>query len=584
MTNGSSKEEEMKKLLLKIALKEKKNLFISFLLALATVGLELLSPLIIANLLDSQLLEGQGARDPRFFVLLLIVYLTSVLLGASLSFLSNYGFQRCANAIASNLQREMFHRVQALPTSYFDSHPTGHLVSRLVNDANDVRILFQTVLSQMLLALLYLVGIYTILFIRGRSLGLIALIPLPLMIGLIYFYSSRAQTYNTRYRKELSAVNAHVNESIQGMELMQSMGKENLLLSEYEGISEKLYDTGIKMTKLEALASWNAVGFLGAFTRAIILLVFGLSHYKGQGLSLGNMYLLIDFTMKIFNQLQNIMQRVGQLESAKGAYNHLGQLLDVKPDEKKDKTIEFMGELEFRNVSFNYVEDQPVLKNISFLLPQGKTLAIVGATGSGKSTIMNLVFGFYPYTEGSILVDGTELSSLDIKDFRHQCAMVLQDPYLMKASLYANLAFSRKDVTKQEALEALKALGADQLLEKFDQGLDGMIEEGGANLSSGEKQLINFARAQAHNPKLLLLDEATASIDSETEALIQESIKRLSRDRTTIIIAHRLSTIREADQILVLDKGQVIERGNHEELVNKKGAYFRLLEEEKREA
>lgn len=573
----------MFKFLLPLALKEKKNLFLSFVLALLTVGSELISPLILAHLLDKELLEGQGVRDPKFYALLLFVYLFFILLGASFSFAANYGFQRCANAIASRLQKQIFHRVQSLPVSYFDTHPSGQLVSRLVNDANDVRILFQTVLSQMLIAALYLIGIYGVLFAKDTQLALIALVPLPLMAALIYFYSTKAKGYNTRYRKQLSAVNAHISESIQGMSLMQSMGKEDLLLSEYEEISEGLYQTGLQMTKLDALASWNAIGFLGAFTRAIILLIFGLSHFKGRGLTLGSMYLLIDFNLKIFNQLQNIMQRIGQLESAKGAFNHLSELLKIQPVPHKEKACAFEGDVIFKNLSFSYNPEQPILHDVSFHLAPGKTMGIVGATGSGKSTIMNLIFGFYPYEKGEILMDHIPLRDLNLPNLRKQCAMVLQDPYLAKASLYENIAFNRENISKEDAKKALLDLGGAPLLARMKKGLDEPIEEGGKNLSAGERQLINFARALAGNPKLLLLDEATASIDSHTEALIQESIKKLSQGRSTILIAHRLSTIQEADQILLLDQGSLLEKGTHEELLRKKGAYFRLYSQEQRE-
>lgn len=569
----------MNKFLIKIALRERKNLLISLALALITVASELISPLILARLLDKELIEGQGARDLGLFMKLLLVYLLFIILGSVFSFLANYGFQRAANSISSHLQREMFAWVQKLPIAYFDKQPSGRLVSRIVNDANDVRILFQTVLSQMLIALLYLIGIYSLLFIREVKLGLIALVPLPLMATLIYVYGSKASLYNTSYRQQLSAVNAHISESIQGMSLMQSMGKEALLLEEYEETSENLYKTGVKMTQLEALFSWNAVGFLGAFTRAFILLVFGLGYYQGGYFSLGNMYLLIDFSIKIFNQLQNIMQRIGQLESAKGAYKHLSQLLEEKPMHERHGQIDFKGGLSFSNVSFSYNKDQQILRDLSFKLEPGKTLAIVGSTGSGKSTIMNLVFGFYPYERGEILVDNSPLSSLDIRDFRRQCAIVLQEPYLIRASLYENIAFGRENIKKEDALKALEELGGERLLDKLPQGIDGLIDQDGANLSSGEKQLVSFARAMVGNPKLLLLDEATANIDSGTEALIQESIKRISKGRSTIIIAHRLSTIQHADEIILLSQGQIIERGNHEELLNKKGAYYRLLNE-----
>lgn len=574
----------MRKFLLPLALKEKVSFFTSFLLAVATVIVELGAPVILAYLLDQQLLEGIGAKDPRRYMILLALYLFGSLLGALLSYLSVYGFQRCANAIARNLQKALFERVQHLPVSYFDNHPSGHLVSRLVNDTNDVRILFQTVLAQMILAGFYLLGIYAILFFRDYRLGLVALAPLPFMAILLTVYSKKARGYNTRYRKELSAVNAHLTESIQGMSLMQSMGKEGHLLDEYENISGKLFATGIDMTRLDSLASWNAVGLLRFLMITTILLVFGLSHFKGRALSLGSMYLLIDYSGKIFNQLNNIMQRMGQLESAKGAFNHIGELLKIPLLEEKTGQISFQGDVRFEHVSFNYREDQAILKDVSFHLPPGKTLGIVGSTGSGKSTLMNLLFGFYPYEKGEILLDGTPLRELDLQHFRSQCAMVLQDPYLFQGSLYENIQLERPAISKELAEKALLDLGGAGMLQRLAKGMDEPLEEGGKNLSAGERQLLSFARALVGDPKLLLLDEATASIDSETESLIQESIKKLSRGRTTLLIAHRLSTVQEADTILVLDHGRVIEHGKHDELLEKKGVYYKLYMEQMKES
>ena len=573
----------MRKFLVPLALKEKFAFISSFILSVLTVMVELGAPIILAYLLDKELLEGIGAKNPRRYIIVLLVYLFGALLGSVLSYLSVYGFQRCANAIARNLQQALFERVQHLPVSYFDHHPSGHLVSRLVNDSNDVRILFQTVLAQMVLAGFYLLGIYGILFTRDYRLGLVALAPLPIMALLLYVYSKKASRYNTRYRKELSAVNAHLNESIQGMSLMQSMGKEHHLLDEYENISKRLYATGIDMTRLDSLTAWNAVGFLRFLMITAILLVFGLSHYRGRALSLGSMYLLIDYSGKIFNQLNNIMQRMGQLESAKGAFNHIGELLKVPLLEEKQGEIKFMGDVHFKNISFNYKEDQPILKDVSFHLPAGETLGIVGATGSGKSTLMNLLFGFYPYKEGEILLDGTPLRTLNLQKFRSQCAMVLQDPYLFKGTVYENIQLERPEITREIAEKALLDLGGKAMLEHLESGMDQPLEEGGKNLSAGERQLLSFARALAGDPKLLLLDEATASIDSGTENLIQESIKKLSQGRTTLLIAHRLSTIQDADNILVLDHGRVIELGNHQELLKKNGAYYKLYMEQSKD-
>lgn len=548
------------------------------LMALLTVVADLFAPRIIARILDHELIEGIGTRDYDVFIQLVVLYGGLIALSALTRFLSLIFFQRGAHKVSRYMQEDLFRHVQTLPIQYFDSLPAGKVVSRVTNDTKDVIILFQVVLSNLSTAALYLIGIYGSLLLLDPKLALIAAIPLPIIGWVIMDYRKKSTELNTVYRSNLSELNASLNENIQGMEIIQAFTQEESTYQSFSQINDTIYGAQLGMTKLMSYSSFNAIGFLRYFTIGTILLYFGYGHITGAyPVSVGILYVFISYMMKIYDQSQNVLDRIGQLQRANVASDHIFSLLQQPGlSQESHQPIEVKGDVTFEHLSFYYKDEEYVLKDVSFTVEQGKTAAFVGHTGSGKSTIMNLLLRFYEAQHGQILIDGRPITELPRRRFREHVAIVLQDPYLFTGTILSNVTLGNPDITEDMAYQAFIEVGGREFLDRHPQGLHTPITEKGATFSAGERQLISFARALAKNPKILVLDEATANIDSETEQLIQRGVERLKKGRTTLLIAHRLSTIREADQIFVLDKGRIVEAGDHEELIRLDGEYKQM--------
>lgn len=561
--------------LLGYAKRSKTTLLLGVVLTLLTVTFDLVAPRIIARILDVELIEGVGTRDYGAFIRLVVLYGAIVAVASFTRFFSLIYFQRGAHRISWYMQEDLFGHVQTLPIQYFDSLPAGKVVSRVTNDTKDVIVLFQVVLSNFTTAGLYLIGIYGSLALLDVKLALIAIIPLPIIVWIIADYRKKSTQHNTVYRSNLSELNASLNENIQGMEIIQAFNQEEATYRSFSVFNDLIYSAQLGMTKLMSYSSFNAIGFLRYFSIGIILLYFGYGHLTGAyKVSVGIIYVFISYMMKIYDQSQNVLDRIGQLQRANVASDHIFTLLQ-EPGIPKESSepIEISGDVAFNQVSFYYKDEEYVLKDVSFQVESGKTAAFVGHTGSGKSTIMNLLLRFYEPQHGQVLIDNQPITDLPRRMFREHVAIVLQDPYLFTGTILSNVTLGNPNITEDMAYQAFIEVGGKEFLDRHPEGLNTPITEKGATFSAGERQLISFARALAKNPKILVLDEATANIDSETEQLIQRGVERLKRGRTTLLIAHRLSTIRDADHIFVLDKGRIIESGNHEELIRLGGEY-----------
>ncbi len=554
-------------------------LLAGFLFALLSVVFELLAPATVARILDGLTEESAKLTDRKGFLLLLGLFFLSVLSGAGFGYASSLSFQRAANRIAQWMQEELFGHVQTLPISYFDTLPAGKVVSRITNDTKDVRILFQVVLAHVTIATLYLTGIYgTLLFIDWKMF-VMALIPVPFLLFLFTDYRKKSTSYNKIHREKLSELNANLNENIGGMQILQAFGMQEQIYSEFSALNDAIYDQDIKLTRLESYSSFNAIGSLRYLSLATVLLYFGAGWLTdAYPVTIGSLYLFINYMNLIYNQANNIIQRLGQLERAKVAADHIFTLLRTEGAPLSDTPEPLKGTVDFEDVSFYYKDEEYVLHDISFHLNPGKTAAFVGHTGSGKSTLMNLLFGFYQPQTGRVLLDGKDLSELSLGGARDNMAIVLQDPFLFTGTILSNITLHDERITEEAALEALLEVGGEEFLRRHPQGLHTPITEKGMTFSAGERQLISFARALAKDPAILVLDEATSHVDSQTEQLIQAGIERLQRGRTTLLIAHRLSTIRDADRIFVLEQGRIREEGTHDELITLSGIYKEMYE------
>ncbi|MDN6398707.1 MAG: ABC transporter ATP-binding protein/permease, partial [Alkalibacterium sp.] len=398
------------------------------------------------------------------------------------------------------------------------------------------------------------------------------------------YYTKYASKYNKKEREYNSDINSKFNESIQGMQIIQAFGQEEKMKDEFEEINDKWYKVMRKYVILDSAFQWTFADFLQRFSLLLLMVYFSTQYINGVlGISVGMLYLFGEYVSRLYEPIKGTIQQIAFVQQAIAAGDRVFELMDMETEDNPEEALTVSkGRVSFEHVNFGYTKDKHVLKNIDFTAEPGQTVALVGHTGSGKSSIMNLLFRFYDPQSGKIKIDGQETNQFSRQSVRQGMGIVLQDPFLFTGTIYTNITMGNPLISKETARQALIDVGGLELIEKFDKGLDEPVVEKGSTLSSGQRQLISFARALAFNPKILILDEATSSIDTETEEIIQHAMNVLKKGRTTFIIAHRLSTIQHADQILVLEQGEIIERGKHNELLNEKGVYKEMYEMQKK--
>ncbi|NUU62880.1 ABC transporter ATP-binding protein [Paenibacillus agri] len=490
-----------------------------------------------------------------------------------------YWLQSSANQVIRKLRTDVYAHIQRLPVHFFDNLPAGKVVSRVTNDTEAIKDLFIAVLSNFSTGVINIIGVYIALFLLDVRLGLVSLFIIPALILWIVIYRKVATKYNTIIRSRLSEINAIINESIQGMSIIRIFRRQKERSEEFEKLNDDYLKYQNKMLNLNALTSHNLVNSIRSLSFVLVLWYFGFGSLDGSTfVSLGVLYAFVDVLGRMFQPITGMVNQLANLDSSMVSAGRVFTLMDEPGEAVTDGTMpRYKGNVAFKNVSFAYKKDF-VLRDISFEARPGETVALVGHTGSGKSSIINLLFRFYDPQKGSITIDGQEVTSLPKQWIRNHMGIVLQDPYLFTGTIASNVSLGDERISRERVERALREVGADKLLAHLPQGFDEPVVEKGSTLSAGQRQLISFARALSFDPAILILDEATSNIDTETESIIQEALEVLKKGRTTFIIAHRLSTIRSADQILVLHRGEIVERGNHDELMALGGRYFRMYQ------
>ncbi|ANE84255.1 MULTISPECIES: ABC transporter ATP-binding protein [Bacillus] len=499
-----------------------------------------------------------------YFALLVVVSL--------FAYGKQFFLQKAANKIIQIMREDVFSHIQTLPIRYFDHLPAGKIVSRVTNDTEAIRDLYVTVLATFVSSIIYIIGIFAALFLLDVKLASLCLLIIPILIVWAILYRKYASVYNHKMRSRLSDINGTVNESIQGMPIIQAFRQERETKKEFEELNGDYFKYQNKILNLNAATSHNLVSVLRNIAFTGVIWYFGGASLSATGvISLGILYAFVDYLTRLFSPITNMVNQLANLEQSRVASERVFELLEEKGEAVEEERMpRLQGNVKFDNVSFSYNGKDEVLKNISFEAKQGETVALVGHTGSGKSSIMNVLFQFYEFEKGKLTIDGHDVKEMPKQATREHMGIVLQDPFLFSGTVASNVSLENEKISKERIVKALRDVGA----ERFANNINEEITEKGSTLSTGERQLISFARALAFDPAILILDEATSSIDTETEAMIQQALEVVKKGRTTFIIAHRLSTIKSADQIIVLDRGTILEKGSHDELMKKRGRYY----------
>lgn len=577
---NSLRSELVTQRLKKYAKKEKKSLITGLILSMIRTAMEIIGPLIVGFILNNYIKVGLDTKDFKSIILLLSIYLVVYLLSGWFSNWAIISFEKAANKIAFSAQKDVYDHVTKLPISYFDNLPSGSIVSRITNDTNKLKMMFQLILAEMTTSTIMIVSLYTMILITNTIVGIMLLILVPIIYFVFKDLKYKSSKYTSLNRSYIGDINSVINENIQNMEIVKAFNQEGYIKEEFNSVNEKILETNLEIAKVRSYGGFRAIDIIGFIATVIVLLYFGLGKITGNyAITVGSMYIVIDYVAKIFDNLKTVVRRYGELEQSYASATHIFDLVELEPMKELSLELESIkGDVEFQDVYFAY-DKEDVLKDINFEVKSGETIAFVGSTGSGKSTIINLILNFYSPREGKVYIDDKDIKDINRNSLRKHMAVVLQDAFIFETDIKSNIRLNDDKFTDEDIKKALIDVGGESLVRR---GIDQKILEKGNNLSQGEKQLISFARAYIRNPKILILDEATSNIDTETEKIIQKGVSKLKENRTTFIVAHRLSTIRDVDKIIVLNQGKIIESGNHESLIEENGFYKNMYDEQMR--
>lgn len=546
-------------------------------LLLATI-LSDLSPFILQKMIDGPLTAlSQGGKLGALYPMG-VLYLIVLAVGQIVSYIGNRVLIHGGNKVTAQLRDQAFLVMQQLPISYFDDKPAGKIATRIVNDTEILRTQFYNSCMYLVIHLMRFFFIMGVLFTINPMMGLLLCLIFPIFYGIQALYKHMTDKPMKDFFDSRSEINTQVNELLHGASMIQLYGQEERVIEEFDQTTEKMTVAYDRLVLADSIASWTLTEFLKYIVIAGILTIAGLSYLGGDlGMTAGFLFINLNYVIQLFDLMANLIRRLPDIRRSLETGERVLTFLDEKVEADATEEIQIdRAAVEFDHVTFAYEEGKLVLKDIFIQAHPGQTLALVGHTGSGKSSIMNLLYRFYDPQEGEIRIDGQNIRHFSRESLRSHMGIVLQDPYLFSGTIASNVAMSQTDIDRDRVLDALKQVGALPMIQRLEKGIDHPVVEKGSAFSSGERQLISFARTLYMNPKILILDEATSHIDTETEEIIQKAMAVLQKGRTTFIIAHRLSTIQDADQILVLSEGRIVERGQHADLIAHGGIYAQM--------
>ena len=560
--------------LFRYLLKYKKRIALVFVLMAFGTGVDLINPLLNERAIDNYIIPGDLAGLLRIVLLGAVINILAVLAIK----LRMYLMAKTSNKVIQELRQQLYDHIQSLDLAFFDSRPSGKILARIIGDSNSLKDIIENAVTTLIPNLVTVVAVMVIMFVKNWRLALAALCSLPFLIGGVFLISIMAEKHWKAKRQKSSNMNAFINEDLSGIKIIQSFRAEeetDKTFRELVWADRKEFLRAVRWC--DGFGSWIdlcwSVGTMALYMVGIKILGI-------DNVSIGTYIAFGSYVGMFWQPILNLSNFYNQFVNAASGAERIFEIIDKKAEvtskEDAKPMPEVKGDVEFKNVTFGYKKDVDVLKNVNFSVAQGETIALVGPTGAGKSTVVNLVSRFYDIRDGQILIDGKDIRDVELASLRTQMGIMTQDNYIFSGTIRENIMYGKLEASEEDMLAASRAVHADDFIRDLENGYDTKLTARGGELSNGQRQLVAFARTMLSNPRILILDEATSSIDTKTEILVQKGIANLLKGRTSFVIAHRLSTIQNADRIFVIDKGGIVESGSPEELMAKKGAYYAL--------
>ena len=576
------KDSEIIRRLLKYAKPYVKNFIVVLILMIFSIAHEIISPLILGELTDT--VGAEGGFELSYLFRTIAVYVCILIVSLVSTYVQSLILQRTGQSIVSNIREDLFAHIESLSHDQLNKIPVGTLVTRVTNDTNAISITFTNIMVSLVKNCFIIIGVLTAMLMLNYALTLMILCFVPFVVIFTVIFRKFSRRAHRKVKDGTTDINIFLSENLSGMKIIQIFNREERKMAEFEEKNQKLGRA--KFGQIFVFGIFRPMVYMLYISSVLCLFYLGARGYitdtkfLGQAIDAGVIVSFYLFISKFFNPIQNLAEQFNRLQATFASSEKIYKILDIvpevvdEPDAIELNHIE--GNIEFRNVWFAYIEGEWVLKDVSFKVNAGDTVAFVGSTGSGKTTILSLICRNYDIQKGEILIDGINIRKIKISSLRRHFGQMLQDVFLFSGTIRSNITLDLDGVTDKEIKAACKYVNADKFIDKLEGGLDEVVRERGNNFSAGQRQLISFARTIVHKPAVMILDEATANIDTETEVLIQDSLERMMNIGTMLMVAHRLSTIQHADNIIVLSHGRIVEQGNHQALLAQKGSYYRL--------